>query len=77
MLCFPLTPAGAPSTPAEVARGPSRDDPLEDPAAPTWVDGYNRSLGQPTVNAADGAPRLCRTAMTQFARQRCWLPTTD
>lgn len=56
-----LTPAscsaGSAVTPSKVnaARGPSHDDPLEDPAAPTWVDGFNRSLGQPTVNAAEGA----------------------
>ena len=36
-------------------RGPSPDDPLDDPAAPSWVDDFNRSLVQPTVNAAEGA----------------------
>ena len=78
---FPSGYAGAPSTPAEVkaARGPSPDDPLEDPAAPTWVDGFNRSLDRPTINAADGAPWLpqgnaqlaCHTRATTRTKVAC------
>ena len=57
-LCLCLCTAAPAATLAEqkAARGPSPDDPLDNPAAPSWVDGFNRSLDQPTINTAEGEP---------------------
>lgn len=35
-------------------KGPSPDDPLEDPDAPSWVAQFNEELRNPTSNQAPG-----------------------
>ena len=51
--------AGAPKhTPEELKamKGPSADDPLEDPTAASWVRQFNEELAAPSTNAAERAP---------------------
>ena len=38
------------------ARGPSPDDPLEDPTAASWVAQFNEQLHLTTTNAGQGEP---------------------
>ena len=37
-------------------KGPSADDPLEDPTAASWVRQFNEELAAPSANAAERAP---------------------
>ena len=59
-------------TPAErrAARGAHPDDPLDDPAAPTWVASFNVSLGGTTVNGAATAEDAAEAAGLLTPRER-------
>jgi len=68
---------GRDPTPAErkAARGPRRDDPLDDPSAPTWVASFNATLGGATANgdapaviAAEAAGLLALAASNPACR---------